>query len=41
MVPGIMKERGVLVMYAASEKDHPTRVSILEVYGNLAAITNI
>ena len=37
MLPGISKEPGLLVMYALAEKDYPTRVSILEVYENLAA----
>ncbi|HEY0656218.1 MAG TPA: antibiotic biosynthesis monooxygenase [Chryseosolibacter sp.] len=37
MLPGIKNEPGVLVMYAAAEKDHPTRVSILEVYANSGA----
>lgn len=37
MLPGIKKESGVLVMYAAAEKDNPTRVSILGVYEDLAA----
>ena len=40
MLPGIQKERGVLVMYGVAEKDHPTRVSILEVYKDLAAYKN-
>lgn len=40
MLPGIKKEPGVLVMYAAAEKDNPTRVSILEVYESLAAYNN-
>ena len=37
MMPGLKTERGVLVMYAVAEKDHPTRISILEVYKNLEA----
>jgi 4-carboxymuconolactone decarboxylase len=37
MLPGIKEEPGVLVMYAVAEKDQPTRISILEVYENLAA----
>lgn len=37
MLPGIKNEPGVLVMYAVAEKEHPTRVSILEVYANSAA----
>ena len=37
MLPGIKNERGVLVMYAAGEKENPARVSILEVYENLDA----
>lgn len=37
MLPGIRNEPGVFVMYAVAEKDHPTRVSILEVYENLLA----
>jgi quinol monooxygenase YgiN len=37
MLPGIKNEPGILVMYAASEKNRPTRVSILEVYESLAA----
>lgn len=37
MLPGIKKEDGVLVMYAASEKNHPTQITILEVYENLDA----
>lgn len=37
MLPGIKNEPGVLVMYAVAEKDHPSRVSILEVYENPAA----
>ena len=37
MLPGIKKEPGVLVMYGVAEKNHPTRVSILEVYENFAA----
>jgi quinol monooxygenase YgiN len=34
MLPGIRNEPGVMVMYAAAEKQNPTRVSILEVYEN-------
>jgi quinol monooxygenase YgiN len=37
MLPGIKNEPGILVMYAAAEKNRPTRVSILEVYESLAA----
>lgn len=37
MLPGLKTERGILVMYAVSEKKDPTRVSILEVYANSAA----
>jgi quinol monooxygenase YgiN len=37
MLPGIKNEPGVLVMYAASEKNNPARVTILEVYENAAA----
>lgn len=37
MLPGIKEEPGILVMYAAAEKENPTRVSILEVYESLAA----
>jgi 4-carboxymuconolactone decarboxylase len=37
MLPGIESEPGVLVMYALAEKDHPSRISILEVYENLDA----
>jgi quinol monooxygenase YgiN len=40
MLQGINKEPGVLLMYGVAEKDHPTRVSILEVYENLAAYNN-
>jgi quinol monooxygenase YgiN len=32
MLPNVKKEKGVLVMYAVSEKLHPTRVTVLEVY---------
>ena len=31
MLPGIKQESGVLVMYGVAEKNHPTRVSILDV----------
>src|SRR5690606_26117253 len=34
MLPGIQNEPGILVMYAVSEKNNPTTVSILEVYRN-------
>jgi quinol monooxygenase YgiN len=37
MLPGLRKERGILVMYAVSEKLKPTRVSILEVYRDAKA----
>ena len=37
MLPGIKEEPGILVMYTVAEKGNPTRVSILEVYENLAA----
>jgi quinol monooxygenase YgiN len=37
MLPGIKEEPGVLVMYAVTEKENPTRVSILEVYKNMNA----
>jgi quinol monooxygenase YgiN len=40
MVPGIQKERGVLVMYAVAEKLRPTRVHILEVYADKLAYEN-
>jgi quinol monooxygenase YgiN len=39
-LPEIQKEPGVLVMYGAAEKDHRTRVSILEVYEDLAGYKN-
>jgi 4-carboxymuconolactone decarboxylase len=34
MLPNVTKEKGVLVMYAVSEKLHPTRVVVLEVYSD-------
>jgi quinol monooxygenase YgiN len=37
MLPGLHKERGILVMYAVSEKLKPTRVSIMEVYKDAKA----
>lgn len=37
MKPGIKTEPGVLVMYAVAEKNHPTRISVLEVYKDLAS----
>lgn len=37
MLPGIINESGIIVMYAVAEKNNPTSVSILEVYENLAA----
>jgi quinol monooxygenase YgiN len=37
MLPGLKDEKGVLVMYAVSEKKKPTHVSILEVYADSAA----
>ncbi len=40
MLPGIKNEPGVLVMYVVAEKNHPSRISILEVYANLAAYEN-
>lgn len=32
MLPNVKKEAGVMVMYAVSEKLHPARVTVLEVY---------
>jgi quinol monooxygenase YgiN len=40
MLPGIKEEQGVLLMYAVSEKNHPARISILEVYENSEAYKN-
>jgi len=40
MLPGIKKEKGILVMYAVAEKNRPTHISILEVYTNSAAYEN-
>jgi quinol monooxygenase YgiN len=37
MLPGIQNEPGILVMYAVAQKNHPTSLSILEVYRNLSA----
>jgi quinol monooxygenase YgiN len=37
MLPGIKEEPGILVMFVVAEKENPTRVSILEVYEDLAA----
>jgi quinol monooxygenase YgiN len=37
MLPGIQKEKGVLVMYAVAEKLHPSKISVLEVYADAAA----
>lgn len=37
MLPGIKNEPGVLVMYAVREKNHPSKISVLEVYENLDA----
>lgn len=37
MLPGVKNEPGMLVMYAVSEKNNPTHVSILEVYANANA----
>ena len=37
MVPGIKSETGVLVIYAVAQKNHPTQISILEVYTDLSA----
>jgi quinol monooxygenase YgiN len=37
MLPGIKTEPGVLAMYATSEKNDPTRISILEIYENVDA----
>ena len=34
MLPNVQKEKGVLVMYAVTEKLNPTRVTVLEVYRN-------
>lgn len=33
----IREEPGVLILYAVSEKDNPTRVRVFEVYANTAA----
>lgn len=33
----IREEPGVLVLYAVSEKDNPTRIRVFEVYANTAA----
>jgi quinol monooxygenase YgiN len=33
----IREEPGVLVLYAVSEKDNPTRIRVLEVYANTGA----
>ena len=40
MLPGIKNESGVLVMYAVSEKNQPTHISILEIYANSTAYKN-
>lgn len=37
MLPGIKKEPGLLAMYALSEKDDPSKISILEVYESINA----
>ena len=34
LLPGLESEPGVLVMYMLAEKDHPSRISTLEVYQN-------
>lgn len=40
MLPGIEKESGVLIMYALSEKNAPTHVTVLEVYPNRTSYEN-
>jgi quinol monooxygenase YgiN len=40
MLPGVKNEPGVLVLYAVAEKNHPNRISVLEVYANAAAYEN-
>lgn len=37
ILQGIKTEPGILVMYAVAEKNHPTRISVLEVYKDLAS----